>query len=86
MKAIKVFYGIEPILETKVEGGREFGLHRDRQPDAGWGEMRWTFMDERVKKVGITPELCKTLIEDICYYYDNKEIFNKLKEYELIIS
>jgi len=81
---IKVFYGIEPIIETKIENGREFGLHRDRQPDSGWGEMRWTFMDERVKEVELTSELCKILIEDICYYHKNKDVFNKLKEYDLI--
>jgi len=81
---IKVFYGIEPILETKIENGREFGLHRDRQPDSGWGEMRWTFIDERVKEVELTPELRKILIEDICYYHKNKDVFNKLKEFDLI--
>lgn len=81
---IKVFYNIEPILETKIENGREFGLHRDRQPDAGWGEMRWTFMDERVKEVELNLEIRKILIEDICEYYSGKRGYEKLKEFGLI--
>lgn len=90
MKTVKVIYGNEPILEVKkdMSAGEmvDFGLHRDRQPDSGWSELRWTRINELVKEVELTPELCKILIEDICYCYDNKHIFNKLKEYELIIS
>ena len=41
---LKIFAGCEPVVETKrmVSGGVEklFGLHRDRMPDAGWGEWR----------------------------------------------
>jgi hypothetical protein len=81
---IRVFYGIEPIIETKVENGREFGLHRDRQPDAGWGEMRWTFIDERVKEVELTPELRKILVEDICVSMPDHKVYGKLKEFDLI--
>lgn len=81
---IKVFYNIEPILDTKNENGRLFGLHRDRQPDAGWGELRWTFIDERVKEVDLTSELRKILIEDICVSFPDHKIYNKLKEFDLI--
>lgn len=46
---LKIFAGCEPVVETKrmVSGGVEklFGLHRDRMPDAGWGEWRWSDME-----------------------------------------
>lgn len=84
---IKVIYG-EPILDITKEmsAGKmvDFGLHRDRQPDAGWGELRRTRLDERVKEVELTDELRKTLIEDICYSFNDKEAYIKLKEFELI--
>ena len=50
---LKIFAGCEPVVETKmmVSGGveKQFGLHRDRMPDAGWGEWRWTDMDGAVE-------------------------------------
>ena len=82
---IKVIYGIEPILEiTKETSGIEFGLHRDRQPDAGWGELRKTKMDGRITEVDLTPELRRILIEDICYSFKEKDAYNKLKEFNLL--
>ena len=81
---IKVFYGIEPIIEIKVDDGKEFGLHRDRKPDAGWGELRWSLMDERVKEVELTPELIKILVEDICVSLPDHRIYEKLKEFNLL--
>ncbi len=82
---VKVFYTNEPVLEVKTEtNGKLYGLHRDRHPDAGWGELRWTFMDERVKEVELTPELRKTLVEDICVSLPDHRIYDKLKEFDLL--
>lgn len=82
---IKVFYTNEPILETKVEtNGLTYGLHRDRKPDAGWGELRWSLMDERVKEVELTDELKKILVEDICASLPDYRIYEKLKEFDLL--
>ena len=48
MKKIVVFRGNQPCLETKYDEVQkcEFGLNRDRYPDAGWGEFRWTRMEK----------------------------------------
>ena len=82
---IKVFYGNEPIIEVKTEvNGKLYGLHRDRKPDAGWGELRWSLMDERVKEVDLTPELIKILVEDICASLPDYRIYDKLKEFNLL--
>jgi hypothetical protein len=85
---IKVLYGIEPILEIKHDEDLrgDFGLHRDRNPDAGWGEYRWSRLDIEDKKlaeVDMTPELKQILIEDICKRYHGKA-YLKLKEFDLI--
>ena len=82
---IKVFYTNEPVLETKVESnGLTYGLHRDRQPDTGWGELSWSVMDGRVTEVDLTDELHKILVEDICNYFPNHKIYYKLKELGLL--
>jgi hypothetical protein len=51
---LKIFAGCEPVVETKmmVSGGVEklFGLHRDRIPDAGWGEWRWREQSRLIQK------------------------------------
>lgn len=71
---IKVFYRIEPCL--KEDNG--FGLHRDRTPDAGWGELRNTIISE-AKEVEMTPELKKILIEDVAYWTgSNSEKFSEI--------
>jgi len=82
---IKVFYSNEPVLDVKTEtNGKPYGLHRDRNPDAGWGPLRWTLMDERVKDVDLTDELRKILVEDICTSFPDYKIYNKLKEFDLL--
>ncbi len=87
---IKVIYENEPILEIKenMSAGKmvPFGLHRDRMPDAGWDEFRWSNMEGsvKIKEVELTEELKKILIEDICSYYRGTECYNKLKEFDLI--
>ena len=81
---IKTFYDIEPIVSTKEDdNGRVYGLHRDRCPDAGWDEFRWTIMDKAVE-TEITEGLKQTLIEDICEYYGGMNSYKKLKELDLI--
>ena len=82
---VKVFYANEPVLEVKTEtNGKLYGLHRDRNPDAGWGELRWSLMDERVKEVELTPELRKILVEDICTSFPDHRVYDKLKEFDLL--
>jgi len=85
MKTIDTFFGTEPILEIRYDEQQKehFGIHRDRNPDAGWGEFRSGRMDERVKKVELTEELKKILIEDICACYGGKS-YDKLKEFDLL--
>ena len=86
MKKIKTFYGIEPVLEINYNEQQKayFGVHRDRNPDAGWGEFLSGRMDgDRVKEVELTEELKKILIEDICACYGGKA-YDKLKEFDLI--
>ena len=84
---IKVFYNVEPVLEIKDEQNcgkmAPFGLHRDRCPDAGWGEFRWGRM-ENAKEVELTDKLRKILIEDICEYYSGEKTYKKLVELDLI--
>ena len=88
MATIRTFYGTEPILETKTMEGQDalFGLHRDRNPDAGWGEWRWERMDNGVKEVELDEKLRKILIEDICKLYPNDKVYEKLKEHGLIAT
>lgn len=91
MKKIKVFYGRQPILEVRTETspgpnlGNEYGMSRDRKPDAGWGQITGTIMDKAVE-VDLTPELKQTLLEDIAYVYgqDSSKFTEKLKEFELL--
>ena len=81
MKTIKVFYVIEPCLETKYEKSQDahYGLHRDRCPDSGWGEFRWTKMEKPYyEEVEMTDELKQTLIEDICECYKGEKAYLKL--------
>jgi hypothetical protein len=87
MKTIKTFYGREPILMTRYNEQQKatFGLHRDRYPDSGWDEFRWTRMeDEKVKETELTDSIKQILIEDICECYKGKEAYDKLKEFDLI--
>ena len=80
-----VFYGIEPVLDITIqEDGRKFGLHRDRNPDSGWSELRHSHMNERCKEIPDTPELRQILLEDLAYTFGKNSVDfkTKLKEYE----
>lgn len=90
MKTIKVFPNNEPCLEIRTETidgpnkGRNYGLHRDRFPDAGWGELRNTDLSYS-KELELTGELRKILIEDIAFAYgnDTKKFSKKMNEFGL---
>ena len=76
MVKIKVFYGNEPCIVEK-DG---FGVHRDRMPDRGWGELRSGRID-LATEMDLTPTLTKVLIEDIAYYAgQNSKLFSELME------
>jgi hypothetical protein len=86
---IKVLYGIEPVLEAKYDEDMRgnYGLHRDRTPDTGWGEYRWTRLDEKthgLSEVELNSDLKKILIEDICERYKGDKAYMKLREFDLI--
>lgn len=87
-----VFYGNQPCLEISelevTQGpniGKKFGLNRDRQPDADWGELRRTTLDN-ARIVTDTPELRQILLEDLAYTYgrDTNRFREKLKEFNFI--
>jgi len=87
-----VFSRKEPCLEiTPFEGkigpnvGKKYGLHRDRNPDRDWGELRNTCMSVS-KEVEDTDELRKILLEDLAYTYgkDTKKFTEKLFEFGFI--
>ena len=95
MATIRTLFGTEPILEVQTAKERGlsdqtglFGLHRDRKPDAGWDEFRWTRIDggrpETFKEVELNEDLRKIFIEDICAHYPNDKVYEKLKKYDLI--
>ena len=96
---LKIFAGCEPVVETKrmVSGGVEklFGLHRDRMPDAGWGEWRWSDIEGAVEvdTKEMTPEkasdLTTIVVEDLLqhYTYNNpKKIREKLEEFGIVFN
>lgn len=86
MKTILVFPGKQPCLGVISNlNGIPFGLNRDRNPDANWGELRKTRLDI-AEEVELTPELKITLLEDLAYAFGNntKEFNAKLKEFEFI--
>jgi hypothetical protein len=89
---IKVFYGNQPVLDTRIESegvnkGKEYGLNRDRNPDSGWGELNWKHMEgEWLSEVEMTDGLKAILLQDLAYADGNNsnEFLNKLHEFELI--
>ena len=93
MKTIKTFYGIQPVIDIRIEKtpgpnfGKEYGLNRDRKPDADWSEWRSSLMNN-AKDTEVTPELLQILIEDLANYYgENPKLFsNKLTEFGIEIS
>lgn len=84
IKTIKTFFGVEPVIAVKEsDNGDIMGLHRDRCPDAGWDEFRWTKIDS-VESTILDQELMQTLIEDICEYYGGANSYKKLKEFGIV--
>lgn len=81
MDKILVFYGNQPCLHI----ADNMGLHRDRNPDNGWEEMRNTTLNN-VKEVELTPELKQILLEDIAFMWGrtSSRFTNKLKEFNLL--
>jgi hypothetical protein len=82
MDKILVFKNNQPCLDIQSDGT---GINRDRNPDAGWSELRATNI-KYAKEVELTPELKVILIEDLAYFlgqYSNKFTV-KLKEFNLL--
>lgn len=91
MNKIFVINKTRPILDIHMAKHDNFpmGLNRDRQPDAGWGELRRSNMSlDIVEEVELTEELLITLIEDLAYVYgkDTDNFSKKLKEFNLNIT
>jgi len=82
MKTILVFPGNQPCLEIDE---KNMGLNRDRCPDTGWGELRWTTINN-AKEQELTPKLKHILLEDIAYVYgtESKKFTEKLKKHNLL--
>ena len=88
---IFTFHRNQPILDIEVEQtkgvnyGSKYGLNRDRNPDGGWDQLRNTRMDY-AEEVELTPELKKTLLEDLAYAYghDSNKFSEKLIEFNLL--
>lgn len=87
MKKIKVFHRTHSLLEVimKNASNREYGVNRNRDPDAGWGEVVQTDMDY-CQELDMTPELKLTLLEDLAYVYgsNTKKFRSKLKQFKLV--
>jgi hypothetical protein len=89
---ILVIYGKEPILNIQIEQsegpnkGNKYGLHRDRNPDRDWSELRSSLINDRCKEVELTLALKIILLEDLAYTYgqDTKKFNAKLREFQLI--
>ncbi len=91
MKTIKTYYG-QPILDTVkgISAGKEvdFGVFRDREPDADWGQIHQVNLErlaEKIKEQPLTEELKIKLLGDLAYAYGNntKKFEEKLKEFQL---
>ena len=88
-KTHKFFPGNEPLLDTKqdISAGKPalFGLHRDRNPDASWNELRWTNIEGLVlEEKELTKELATILIEDIIFAFKPAEAARKLEALGLV--
>lgn len=91
-EGILVLYGYQPIVKLVWDPQQQayFGSNRDRNPDSGWGEWRNTRVGEddgsckRIQLNEMTPQLIKILIEDICDYFDNKQVVEKLIEFGIV--
>jgi hypothetical protein len=82
MQKILVFNGNQPCLDIQSDGT---GVNRDRNPDAGWDELRASNM-KYAKEQELTEELKIILIEDLAYFlgkHSNKFTV-KLREFNLI--
>ena len=85
MKKVFVIYGKEPILDIDKDG---MGLHRDKIPDSGWGELRRTNINmcmDKIKEVDLN-DVKQTLLEDLAFAYgsDSAKFCTKLKEFGLV--
>lgn len=88
-EGILVLPGNQPIVKLVWDEQQQsyFGSNRDRDPDSGWGQWRNTRVGEedgRCKRIQLTPQLTKILIEDICGYFDNKQVVEKLIEFGIV--
>jgi hypothetical protein len=86
MKVI-VFEKNQPCIDIVFDNVQnyKFGLSRDRHPDFGRSEFSYTRMDPKYyQEVELSDYLKKILIEDICKYYDDKQAYEKLVEFNLI--
>ena len=82
---VKVFSGNQPALDTELRGNTMMGLNRDRSPDYGWSQCRFSNMTD-AREVELTKELKQILLEDLAYAFgnDTKKFNQKLKEFNLI--
>lgn len=91
-EGILVLPGNQPVVKLVWDVTQQayFGSNRDRYPDSGWGKWRNTRVGEedgRCKRIQLnemTPQLIKILIEDICDYFDNKQVVEKLIEFGIV--
>lgn len=90
-KTIKVIHGNQPVLEIKCDHSTmnepEY-LNRDRNPDAGWNELRWTRSLKCIKEIEMTPELRQILFEDLAFAFghDSKKLAERMKHFNLWTS
>lgn len=85
---VKFIYN-QPILHIN---GKGFGLNRERNPDANWGQLRNTIIEgnNNIKEIDISLPINYyhklTLLEDIAYAYglDSVKFINKMAEFKLL--
>lgn len=81
------FINNQPIIDID---SRKFGLNRDRNPDFGWNELRWSNLEEHnVQEIDISLTMNLDykiiLIEDLAFAYGQSSRFKqKLIEFNLI--
>jgi hypothetical protein len=83
---IKVIHNKYPILDIDEDNQ---ALWRVPNPDAGWSELRRTFIRTNkaaISEVELTIVLRKTLLVDLSYAYgnDSKKFIEKLEAFKLI--
>ncbi len=88
-EGILVIHGNQPIIEIKYDEQQQafFALNRDRNPDRGRGEWNRSRISNNgylIERKQLTPELTKILIEDICSYFHNNQVVDKLIEFGIV--